>query len=40
MRAAAAELAEAKGFAYNSFKIELAKRTIISVLSELVAGGA
>ena len=40
MRAAEAELADAKGFAYNSFKIELAKRTIVSVLGELVAGGA
>lgn len=34
-RAAEAELAGAKGFAYNSFKIELAKRTIVSVLNEL-----
>jgi xanthine dehydrogenase YagS FAD-binding subunit len=38
-RAAAAELANAKGFAYNSFKIELAKRTIVSVLSELAGSG-
>jgi xanthine dehydrogenase YagS FAD-binding subunit len=40
-RAAEAELANAKGYAHNSFKIELAKRTIVSVLSELaVSGGA
>jgi xanthine dehydrogenase YagS FAD-binding subunit len=40
-RAAEAELASAQGFAYNSFKIELAKRTIVSVLSELTdKGGA
>jgi xanthine dehydrogenase YagS FAD-binding subunit len=34
-RAADAELASAKGYRYNSFKIELARRTIASVLSEL-----
>jgi xanthine dehydrogenase YagS FAD-binding subunit len=34
-RAADAELSHARGFQYNSFKIELAKRTIASVLSEL-----
>jgi xanthine dehydrogenase YagS FAD-binding subunit len=34
-RAADAELSHARGFRYNSFKIELAKRTIASVLSEL-----
>jgi xanthine dehydrogenase YagS FAD-binding subunit len=34
-RAAEAELASAEGFAHNSFKIELAKRTITSALSEL-----
>jgi xanthine dehydrogenase YagS FAD-binding subunit len=34
-RAADAELSHAGGFRYNSFKIELAKRTIASVLSEL-----
>lgn len=34
-RAAEAELAGAKGLAGNSFKIELARRTIIGVLSEL-----
>jgi xanthine dehydrogenase YagS FAD-binding subunit len=34
-RAAEAELSHARGFRYNSFKIELAKRTIVSVLSEL-----
>jgi len=31
--AAEAELAEAKGYKYNSFKIELAKRAIIQALS-------
>jgi xanthine dehydrogenase YagS FAD-binding subunit len=39
-RAAEAELANAKGYAHNSFKIELAKRTIVSVLSELAEKGA
>ncbi len=34
-RAADAELSQARGFRDNSFKIELAKRTIASVLSEL-----
>jgi xanthine dehydrogenase YagS FAD-binding subunit len=38
-RAAEAELANAKGYAHNRFKIELAKRTIISVLSELTEKG-
>jgi xanthine dehydrogenase YagS FAD-binding subunit len=39
-RAAEAELANARGFAHNSFKIELAKRTIVDVLSDLkVTGG-
>jgi xanthine dehydrogenase YagS FAD-binding subunit len=38
-RAAEAELANAKGYAHNSFKIELAKRTIIGVLSELTEKG-
>jgi len=38
-RAAEAELADAKGFAHNSFKIELAKRMITSVLSELAEKG-
>lgn len=37
--AAEAELANAKGFAHNRFKIELAKRTIVSVLSELAEKG-
>jgi xanthine dehydrogenase YagS FAD-binding subunit len=37
--AAEAELANAKGYAHNSFKIELAKRTIVSVLSELTEKG-
>jgi xanthine dehydrogenase YagS FAD-binding subunit len=39
-RAAEAELSPARGFRYNSFKIELAKRTIASVLSELSEAGA
>ena len=34
-RAAEAELADARGYRDNSFKIELAKRTMVSVLSEL-----
>jgi xanthine dehydrogenase YagS FAD-binding subunit len=38
-RAADAELSHAHGFQHNSFKIELAKRTIASVLSELAAAG-
>jgi xanthine dehydrogenase YagS FAD-binding subunit len=38
-RAADTELAGAKGFAHNSFKIELAKRTIVSVLRELTEKG-
>jgi xanthine dehydrogenase YagS FAD-binding subunit len=38
-RAAEAELAEARGFGYNNFKIELAKRTLVSVLSELAESG-
>jgi xanthine dehydrogenase YagS FAD-binding subunit len=38
-RAAEAELREARAFPYNSFKIELAKRTIVSVLSELAEEG-
>jgi xanthine dehydrogenase YagS FAD-binding subunit len=38
-RAADAELSHARGFQHNSFKIELAKRTLASVLSELAAGG-
>ena len=40
-RAADDELATALGFSHNGFKIELAKRTIVDVLSELTAvGGA
>jgi len=40
-RAAEEELKDAKGFAHNSFKIELAKRTIVGVLNELTeTGGA
>lgn len=39
-RAAAAELATAKGLDGNSFKIELAKRTIVAVLGELVGAEA
>jgi xanthine dehydrogenase YagS FAD-binding subunit len=38
-RAAEAELSHARGFRYNSFKIELAKRTIASLLSELAETG-
>lgn len=38
-RAADAELSHARGFQHNDFKIELAKRTIASVLSELAAAG-
>jgi xanthine dehydrogenase YagS FAD-binding subunit len=37
-RAAETELVDAKGFVYNNFKIELAKRVIVSVLSELMGG--
>lgn len=39
-RAADTELSRARGFRHNSFKIELAKRTIASVLSELTEAGA
>jgi xanthine dehydrogenase YagS FAD-binding subunit len=35
--AAEAELKDAKGFEHNRFKIELAKRTIVSVLNQLSA---
>lgn len=38
-RAAEEELKDAKGFAHNTFKIELAKRTIVSVLRELTQKG-
>jgi xanthine dehydrogenase YagS FAD-binding subunit len=38
-RAADAELAAARGYGHNHFKIELAKRTIVSVLTELAAAG-
>ena len=38
-RAAAAELANAKGFSHNAFKIELARRAIVSVLRELTGIG-
>src|ERR1700681_2030245 len=38
-RAAEAELAGARGYGYNDFKIELAMRLIVSVLSELSAVG-
>lgn len=38
-RAADAELSQARGFRHNNFKIELAKRTIASVLSELAEAG-
>ncbi len=38
-QAAEAELSHAKGYKYNHFKIELAKRTIVSVLLELTQRG-
>jgi len=38
-RAAEAELRNAKGFAHNAFKIELARRTIVSVLQHLASNG-
>jgi xanthine dehydrogenase YagS FAD-binding subunit len=38
-RAAAAELSSARGYGYNDFKIELAKRTIAGMLSEMTAAG-
>jgi xanthine dehydrogenase YagS FAD-binding subunit len=38
-RAADAELLLARGYGYNNFKIELAKRTIVSVLSEMAETG-
>jgi xanthine dehydrogenase YagS FAD-binding subunit len=37
--AADAELREARGYGYNHFKIELARRTMVSVLSELAEAG-
>jgi xanthine dehydrogenase YagS FAD-binding subunit len=37
--AAEAELAQAKGYKYNSFKIELAKRAIVRALSIVAAMG-
>ncbi len=39
-RAAEEELASAHAYRFNTFKIELAKRTIVSVLSELANKGA
>jgi len=39
-RAAEAELRSAKGRAHNAFKIELAKRTIVSVLERLAGNGS
>jgi xanthine dehydrogenase YagS FAD-binding subunit len=39
IKAAEAELSGARGYGHNDFKIELAKRMIVSVLSELVAAG-
>lgn len=39
-RAATGELVTAQGFAHNRFKIDLAKRMIVDVLSELTAAGA
>ncbi|MGI8469581.1 MAG: FAD binding domain-containing protein [Pyrinomonadaceae bacterium] len=38
-RAADEELKNAKGFAHNSFKIELARRSIVSALNELTENG-
>jgi xanthine dehydrogenase YagS FAD-binding subunit len=38
-RAAEAELAGARGYGYNNFKIELARRTIVDVLSEMTEVG-
>ncbi len=38
--AAEEELKSAKGFGYNNFKIELAKRTIVGALYELAENGA
>ena len=38
-KAAEAELKDAKGFGHNDFKIELAKRTIVSALKELAEKG-
>jgi xanthine dehydrogenase YagS FAD-binding subunit len=37
--AAEAELAPAKGYKYNSFKIELGKRAIVRALSNIAAMG-
>lgn len=39
LKAAEAELVVAKGYEHNSFKIELAKRTIVGVLKELAEKG-
>lgn len=38
-RAADAELRDARGYGYNNFKIELARRTMVSVLGELAESG-
>jgi xanthine dehydrogenase YagS FAD-binding subunit len=38
-RAADAELSDARGYGYNDFKIELAKRTMVGVLMELAETG-
>ena len=38
-RAAEAELSDARGYGYNDFKIELAKRTMVGVLMELAETG-
>ena len=38
-RAADVELADAHGYGYNDFKVELAKRLMVGVLSELSAAG-
>jgi len=39
-RAAESELAPARPYKFNSFKVELAKRVIVSTLTELTARGA
>jgi xanthine dehydrogenase YagS FAD-binding subunit len=38
-RAAEAELSDARGYGHNDFKIELAKRTMVGVLTELAEAG-
>lgn len=38
LRAAEAKLSDARTFAYNGFKVELTKRTVVGVLRELTEG--